>query len=147
MSYEYIQKPTHEDKSALMDTADALARRYYKLETPYCEARSIGAYPWKTDYFEDFLIEPIAISCGGQLEWAHIFTRGVKHLRYEPYNKLILCTQHHRYWTHHPVEWTRMLEAYFPDRLAEAEANRYKFWKTDYRGWIKYFREQLKQYE
>ena len=131
-------------KTKLKEKCDRLASLYYRRETPYCEARGLGAYTWKTTPEGEELLYPLAIQCSDNLQWAHIYTRAILHIRYEKYNNLILCSGHHIFWTYHPIEWTRFLEAYYPDRLAEAEANRYKFWKVDYEYWINFFDYQLK---
>jgi hypothetical protein len=60
-------------------------------------------------------------------------------MRYEPYNHLILCFAHHKYYTHNPIDWVRVLEQHYPERLALAEQNRYKHAKVDYQAWIDRF--------
>jgi hypothetical protein len=109
-------------KSSLKKKCDTLASKYYRAETPYCELK-----------------DKDGVNCGGSLQWAHIFTRGIVHIRYQPYNKLVLCAGHHRYYTSKPIEWVRILEKEFPDRLKLAEENRYKYEKVDYDYWINHF--------
>jgi hypothetical protein len=119
---------TQQTRSQLKKKCDRLASLYYRAETPFCEARGLDG-----------------VNCGGPLEWAHIFSRVILHIRYEPYNKLILCSGHHRYHTNKPIEWTRFLEKHFADRLAKAEAVRYGYAKltvADYQAWIEYFQEK-----
>lgn len=110
------------NKSSLKKKCDTLASKYYRAETPYCELK-----------------DKDGVNCGGSLQWAHIFTRGIVHIRYQPYNKLVLCAGHHRYYTSKPIEWVRILEKEFPDRLQLAEENRYKYEKVDYDYWINHF--------
>jgi hypothetical protein len=117
-----LVKPKKPTKSKLKEKCDLLASAYYRAETPYCELKGLDA-----------------IQCGGGLQWMHIFSRSILHMRYEPYNKLVGCQGHHLWYTHNPVEWVRFLEANFPERLAQAEAHRYKLWKVDYEAWIDHF--------
>src|SRR6476659_5773747 len=109
-------------KTALKNKCDILASRYYRALTPYCEAAGLDT-----------------IKCGGNLSWCHIFTRSILHMRYEPYNNLIMCAGHHAFFTYHVIEWTRFLEQHFPERLQLAEANRYKVSKVDYEAWLSRF--------
>lgn len=103
--------------------ADTLASLYYRAETPFCE-----------------LAGKDTINCGGNLQWAHIFGRANMRLRYEPYNKLILCAGHHRWYGLHPIEWVRALERWFPERLAEAEVHRNEYLKPDFEALIEKFK-------
>lgn len=118
-----IPKPKKLSRTALKAKCDKLASAYYRNLTPYCEAAGLDS-----------------ISCGGGLQWCHIFGRAILHMRYEPYNNLIMCAGHHRWYGLHPIEWTRMLEKHYPERLALAEFNRYKFnEKLDYQDFIDRF--------
>lgn len=117
------KKPT---RGKLKTKCDWLASAYYRAQTPYCEAAGKDS-----------------TQCGGGLQWCHLFSRGILHIRYEPYNNLIMCQGHHLLFTYRPIEWTRFLERHFPDKLAEAEANRYKFSKVDYDAWISHFKVNL----
>jgi hypothetical protein len=117
-----LAKPKKPTKSKLKAKADILASAYYRSMRPYCEAAELDD-----------------VKCGGGLQWAHIFSRSILHMRYEPYNHLILCAGHHLHYTHNPIEWTRFLEANFLIRLAAAEANRYKVGKVDYEAVIAKF--------
>lgn len=117
-----IAKPKKLNKTQLKKRADTLASLYYRSVTPYCELKGLDA-----------------IHCGGPLQWAHIYSRSVLHMRYEPYNNLVLCAGHHSYYTHQPIEWTRVLENHYPERLSLAELNRHKYAKIDYQYWIARF--------
>jgi hypothetical protein len=110
-------------RSQLKKRCDALASKYYRQQTPYCEARGLDL-----------------IRCGGVLQWCHIFSRSNLRLRYEPYNKLIMCQGHHSWYTHNPIEWTRFLERHFPERVSEAELHRNEYQKIDYPAWIELFK-------
>lgn len=118
-----VKKPT---TGQLKKKTDELASKYYRAMTPHCELAGADS-----------------ITCNGVLQWAHIFTRSILHMRYEPYNHLILCAGHHLFYTYHPIEWVRVLERNYPDRLAIAEANRYKYGKPDYQEWIQKFKDGL----
>src|SRR5664279_1950398 len=105
-----IAKPKKKpSKTALKNKADILASQYYRALTPHCELSGLDG-----------------IQCGGILNWAHIFSRAILHMRYEPYNHLILCQGHHTFYTYHPIEWVRVLEKHYPERLNLASLNRYK---------------------
>lgn len=127
MPIKSLAKPKKKvSKAKLKAKADALASAYYRAETPYCELSG-----------RDQII------CNGPLQWMHLYSRAILHMRYEPYNKLIGCAGHHFWYTNHPIEWVRFLEMHFPERLEQAEANRYKVWKVDYEIWTKHFKERL----
>ncbi len=118
-----IPKPAKSPRKSLQKKADTLASRYYRTLTPYCEAAD----------------RDTGINCGGGLQWCHILTRAILHMRYEPYNHLILCAGHHVYWTHSPDLWTKFLEQHFPERLTLANQNRNRLSKVDYRQFIDRF--------
>lgn len=121
-----LPKPKKQkSRGSLRNKTDWLASAYYRAETPYCELKGLDT-----------------IQCGGGLQWMHLFSRAILHMRYEPYNKLVGCQGHHLWYTHHPIEWVRILESHFPERLAEAEENRYKYWKVSYDDWIRRFTDQ-----
>lgn len=113
------KKPT---RGKLRTKCDWLASAYYRARTPYCEAKGNDA-----------------TQCGGGLQWCHLFSRAILHMRYEPFNNLVMCQGHHLFYTHHPIEWTRFLEANFPEKLAMAETVRYEFGKVNYIEWIEFF--------
>lgn len=117
-----IPKPKKPNRTALKKKCDTLASQYYRAKTPYCEAEGLDG-----------------IRCGGILQWCHIFGRAILHMRYEPYNNLIMCAGHHSFYTYHPIEWTRFLEKHYPERLTLAEQNRYKQSKVDYQDFIERF--------
>lgn len=118
-----IPKPKKLSRTSLKAKCDKLASLYYREKTPYCEAAGLDD-----------------IQCGGGLQWCHIFGRAILHMRYEPFNNLIMCAGHHRWYGLHPIEWTRMLEQHYPERLALAEFNRYKYGgKLDYEDFIERF--------
>lgn len=95
--------------NARMKLADHLARQHV-LERDHYRCRACGR--------------------DGALEWAHIITRGARHLRWEPDNALTLCRGDHGYFTEHPREFRRFIaEILGPDhrdRLIrmQAEAER-----------------------
>jgi hypothetical protein len=111
-------------KTSLRNKCDLLASRYYRALTPYCELAG------KDD-----------VACGGPLQWCHIIGRANLRLRYEPYNNLICCAGHHRFYGLHPVEWVRILEKEYPERLTLAEQHRHEVIKVDYFDWIQRFSE------
>ena len=92
-------KPKKVKKSTLRNKADKLFSIYIR-SFGLCEAMGITN-----------------VRCGGSLQCAHITTRGVTALRFDPMNALCLCAGHHRFWTHHPLEWVEFLWKYCPDRL------------------------------
>jgi hypothetical protein len=79
------------------------------------------------------------IACNGVLQWAHIIGRANLRLRYEPYNHLIICQAHHVFFTHNPLDWFRILEREYPERLTLAEQHRQEVIKIDYAAWIERF--------
>jgi hypothetical protein len=121
-----LAKPKKVSRTALKKKCDILASRYYRAATPYCELAGLDG-----------------IRCGGPLQWCHITSRSVVHLRYERYNNLILCAGHHSFYTRQPLDWIRTLEEHFPEKLALVEQQRYKFSKIDYEAWIDMFRRGL----
>ena len=121
-----LEKPKKVSKAKLRIKADTLASQYYRAITPHCEAQGLDS-----------------INCGGGLQWCHIFSRSVIHMRYEPYNNLVMCAGHHTWYTHNPIEWTRFLEKNYLERLSLAEAQRYKYDKIEYEYWINFFKTQL----
>lgn len=66
-------------------------------------------------YCEASLIYP-SVKCGGILQCAHITTRGVTALRFDPMNALCLCAGHHRFFTHHPLEWVDFLQDMYKEK-------------------------------
>jgi hypothetical protein len=49
------------------------------------------------------------------MQWAHIVSRGVsKPLKYDLDNALCLCSGHHKYYTHRPDLWRKIVEKHFP---------------------------------
>jgi len=56
------------------------------------------------------------IHCGGDLQCAHIITRGHLSLRYDPLNALCICAGHHRWYTTHSTEWAWKIAEHFPER-------------------------------
>jgi hypothetical protein len=79
------------------------------------------------------------IKCGGNLAWCHIIGRANLRLRYEPFNNLIMCSAHHVFFTHRPLDWIRALEKHYPERLPLAEFHRDEIVKIDYQAWIAKF--------
>jgi hypothetical protein len=120
-----LEKPKKkQSKTALRNKCDILASKYYRALTPYCE-----------------LAGRDGITCGGSLQWCHIIGRANLRLRYEPFNNLICCAGHHRWYGTHPVDWVRILEREFPERLTLAEQHRHEVIKVNYGAWIERFSE------
>lgn len=114
--------------SALEERCDQAARWYYKKQTPYCEA-----------------LGKSSTTCWGTLEWAHIVSRRNMRLRYEPYNKLVLCHGHHAWWTEHPYEWKRFVRNHFPDRWREVEEHKNEYQRVNayyYLDWLERFKSK-----
>ena len=109
-------------RTALKAKCDILASRYYRALTPFCELEGRDS-----------------IVCGGSLQWCHIIGRANLRLRYEPFNNLVLCAGHHRWYGLHPVDWVRILEREFPERLYLAEFHRHEIVKIDFQVWIARF--------
>lgn len=86
-------------KSTLRNKADKLFSLYVRLEGK-CQANTF----W-------------GVRCGGSLQCAHITTRGVTALRFDEMNALCLCAGHHRFFTHHPLEWVIFLKDSYPMKL------------------------------
>lgn len=55
------------------------------------------------------------IQCSGNLQAAHIVTRGVKGIKYDLRNAKCLCASHHKYYTHRPHEWDLIVMKLWPD--------------------------------
>jgi hypothetical protein len=111
--------------------ADRLAREFV-LERDGYQCFFCHRTPWTTNY----------------LEWAHIITRGARHLRWDPDNAVILCHGDHAYFTDHPREWRRFVAEKFGSahwdglkrRQAEAEK---RGDKVDVAAVIAFYRERL----
>ena len=72
------------------------------------------------------------IKCGGSLSCAHIMTRGIIALRYEPQNAIALCMGHHRWFHQNPYEWVKFIEGKFPGRYEKLiQQKTYKVKKTE----------------
>jgi 5-methylcytosine-specific restriction endonuclease McrA len=54
---------------------------------------------------------------GDRLQWAHIHTRGVHSLRWEPDNSVCLCSGCHLKGHLHPTEFSRWFESAYPERV------------------------------
>lgn len=48
------------------------------------------------------------IKCNGNLQGAHVVTRGVHGIKFNYRNGRCLCQAHHKYYTHHPEEWSQI---------------------------------------
>lgn len=57
--------------------------------------------------------------CKGWLECAHGFPRGYRAVRWDHRNAWSLCCAHHKYYTHHPLEWTDWMRARMGEDLYE----------------------------
>lgn len=49
--------------------------------------------------------------CKGNLQCAHVLTRGYSAIRWFPGNALSLCAGHHVFYTHRPVSWEEFIVA------------------------------------
>jgi hypothetical protein len=87
-----------------------------------CEAAGVTAAradspddSWDENEVLDALIYAPAgpLQCKGNLQCAHILTRGYSTIRWRPANALSLCQAHHMYWTHRPAEWESFIIAKF----------------------------------
>ena len=59
------------------------------------------------------------IVCKGNLQAAHLVTRGVKGIKYDRRNGRCICEAHHVYYTHKPEFWSRIAsELWATDWLA-----------------------------
>jgi hypothetical protein len=121
-TYKLLAKPKKPNRTQLKKKCDKLASQYYRALTPYCE-----------------LAGRDKIACGGPLSWCHIIGRANLRLRYEPFNNLICCGGHHCWYGTHPLDWFRILEREYPERLTLAEQHRHEVSKLDYQAWIDRF--------
>jgi 5-methylcytosine-specific restriction endonuclease McrA len=71
--------------------------------------------------------------CGSRerLQWAHVHSRGVHSLRWEPDNSLCLCAGCHYLGHLHPTDFSRWLLEKFPKRLEHLLLIRQTKRKTD----------------
>lgn len=49
------------------------------------------------------------IACGGPLQCAHVVSRRYRAVRWRVANARCLCRDHHFFYTHHPIEWERLI--------------------------------------
>jgi hypothetical protein len=49
-----------------------------------------------------------SIACNGRLQCAHIISRRYLAIRWADDNAMPLCSAHHVYYTHHPLEWEQL---------------------------------------
>lgn len=68
------------------------------------------------------------IRCGGNLQCAHIETRGAHAIRWNDMNALCLCAGHHVYYTNNPREWDLQVALWFPDKWKYVEKHRRDIW-------------------
>lgn len=88
------------------------------------------------------------IKCSGRLEWAHLRTRGILHMRHHPRNSAPLCWAHHNYYTGRPDHWTDFINATRPgtwqfldDLETERKNCKVKMPLRDiYLGWIGFYK-------
>lgn len=50
---------------------------------------------------------------GGSLQCAHIVSRRYLATRWDPANAVALCSRHHTYFTHRPLEWLDWVESWW----------------------------------
>lgn len=78
----------------------------------YCEA-------------DDPLVEhELGLKCSGPLQWCHGESRRFFRSRWEPDTHFSLCAAHHTYFTHHPIDWSEFMQAFFEDRYARLRSLR-----------------------
>lgn len=58
----------------------------------------------------------VDFDCAGYIQCAHIISRRYRATRWsiDPDNAIPLCSAHHVYWTHHPLEWEDYIRATYP---------------------------------
>jgi 5-methylcytosine-specific restriction endonuclease McrA len=87
--------------------------------------------------------------CGkrDRLQWAHIHTRGVHSLRWEPDNSVCLCSGCHLKGHLHPLEFSRWFEAAYPQRAAHLKLLRQTKRKVDRVGMRLWLEQQIEKLE
>lgn len=52
--------------------------------------------------------------CGGYIQCCHIISRRYRAIRWDESNARPMCSAHHVWYTHHPLEWEAFIEAALP---------------------------------
>ena len=76
-------------------------------------------------------------SHSGNLQCAHIITRGYKSIRTLEEKALCLCQGCHVYFTFHPLEWELFIESRFPGRMGMLRERALKYERVDWRVEVK----------
>jgi 5-methylcytosine-specific restriction endonuclease McrA len=84
---------------------------------------------------------------GDRLQWAHIHTRGVHSLRWEPDNSVCLCSGCHLHGHLHPTEFARWFEEQYPNRSAHLTLLRQTTRKVDRVGMRLWLEQQIDKLE
>ena len=87
--------------------------------------------------------------CGtrDRLQWAHVHTRGVHSLRWEPDNSLALCQGDHYHGHLHPTEFAAWFAEKFPKRAARLTLLRQTKRKVDRVGMRLWLEQQIERME
>lgn len=117
--------PKKPSRKTLKDKADRLCREIVRARG-FCE-----------------LMGKDHITCGGNLQWAHIEGRKNHRLRWEPMNALLACGGHHTWYTAHPIAWAEVIREHFPERYEFVLSNRHEMWDRDYDALIARLQAQL----
>lgn len=84
----------------------------------------------------------IEIKCKGNLQCCHIVGRSYKATRWLRKNALCGCQAHHKYYTHHSLEWEEFVaKKYGPRFLAAMKRRAYVYTKPDYDAVLASLRE------
>jgi hypothetical protein len=84
---------------------------------------------------------------GDRLQWAHIYSRGVHSLRWEPDNSVVLCSGCHLHGHLHPLEFSRWFEEQYPDRVKYLTLLRQTKRKVDRVGMRLWLEQQIEKLE
>lgn len=106
-----IPKPKKKVKnSTLTARADAIARRAC-YERGHCQAAGSAG-----------------VACGGSNQWCHIVGRRNYRLRWSQLNCLLMCAQHHQYYTRNPAQWMAFVQLRFPIHYAFVIEHEHERW-------------------
>lgn len=70
----------------------------------------------------------------GVLQCAHIISRSYQSIRCADDNAVALCSAHHQFYTHRPLEWQDLIEELFPGRWADLRARALAGGKVDWQA-------------
>lgn len=71
--------------------------------------------------------------CKGYLQCAHIIPRRYSAVRTDFDNAVALCSSHHVYWTHRPLEWQDWIGVRYPGRWDDLRARAMADGKVDWK--------------